>query len=353
MRAVLHLDMDAFFAAVEQREVPALAERPVIIGGDPSAGRGVVSTCNYPAREYGVHSAMPVVEAQRRCPDAVFISPDHAKYREASEEVMAFLATRAVRMDQLSIDEAYLELEVDRFRDAVGRAAEIREEVADRFDLTCSIGVSDSCTTAKIASDRNKPDGLTVVPPDDVEGFLGELPVGRIPGVGDSTEERLRREGMTDIGDIQAVSPDRMQDLLASHGLSIHQKAMGRHERTIGQDSERKSIGTEDTFRDDIGELDRLRGHADRLVGAVVERAGAKGYRFSTIELKIRTADFETMTRQVTRDVPTQDRVMTQEQVRSLLGAVYEEGTEYRLLGVRVSGLQAASVRQTTLREFA
>lgn len=353
MRAVLHVDMDAFFAAVEQRDVPELAERPVVIGGDPSEGRGVVSTCNYPAREYGVHSAMPVVEAQRRCPDAVFLTPDHDKYRQASQEVMAFLSTRAHRMDQLSIDEAYLELEVDGFREAVEEAVAVRDAVSERFDLTCSVGVSDSCTTAKIASDRNKPDGLTVVPPDDVEGFLGALPVGRIPGVGDSTQERLRREGMTSIADVQAVSPDRMQDLLGSHGTGIHQKALGRHERTIGEPSERKSIGTEHTFREDIRGIDRLRERASRLTGKVVDRASEKGYRFSTVEIKLRTADFDTMTRQVTGDVPVQDEDVARDRVHALLGAVHEEGRAYRLLGVRVSGLQAAVMRQTTIDEFA
>jgi len=261
----------------------------------------------------------------------------------ASEEVMSFLTTQARRMDQLSIDEAYLELDVHRFRDAVSRATEIRAAVVDRFDLTCSIGVSGTCTTAKIASDRNKPDGLTVVPPDDTQGFLAELPVGRIPGVGESTEERLRREGMTSIGDIQAVTADRMQDLLGKHGTSIHQKAIGRHERTIGESSERKSIGTEDTFREDIDDPEQLQEHADRLTGQVVSRAEEQGYRFSTVEIKLRTAGFDTMTRQVTRDLPTQDRGVTRSQVCTLLRAAYEEDEAYRLLGVRVSSAFSSS----------
>lgn len=351
MRAVLHVDMDAFFAAVEAREVPALAERPVIIGGDPSSGRGVVSTCNYPAREYGVHSAMPVTEARRKCPDAVFISPDHAKYRRASDAVMSYLGTVADRMEQLSVDEAYLGMEVDAFSQAVAAATGIRQTVADRFDLTCSVGVSDSCTTAKIASDCNKPEGLTVVPPDRVRAFLADLDVGRIPGVGDRTRERLTELGFMTVGDLQSVSPDRLQDLLGAHGVSIHRKALGEHEREIGQDRRRKSIGTERTFEEDIGSVEEMLEVADGLCDRVIGRVREKGYRFRTVETKIRSAGFDTATRQTTLDVRTADAELLRQRVRAMVRE-FHDGGAYRLLGVRVSDLARTATRQTELLEF-
>ncbi len=353
MRAVLHLDMDAFFAAVEIRNRPELEGTPVVVGADPreGRGRGVVSTCSYPAREYGIASGMPISEAYKRCPEATYLPVDGSRYREVSERIMETVSDYADRFEQTSIDEAYLALQVNEFQEAVRTARRMREQVRDRFDLTCSVGVAGNRTVAKIASDQDKPDGLTVVRPDEAETFLADMDIGVIPGVGDRTRERLEDRDIETAGELASTPVSRLEEILGKHGRSIRRKARGIDPSPVGETTERKSLGTETTFREDIGSRRGLKNHvrimADELARGLQEREMS----FRTVEIKLRRSDFETFTRQRTLPSYFRSRRTIESIGKELLGSIGESHS-YRLIGVRVKNLKHHTVRQSLLSEF-
>ena len=260
-RIILHADMDCFYAAVEIHDHPGLAGKPVVVGADPKGGigRGVVSTCSYEARAYGIRSAMPISQAYRLCPDAVFIRPDIARYVQVSEEIMEILRSFGFRCQQVSIDEAFLEISpAGSFFAAQKLAEQMKREIRTDLGITCSLGLAPTKIVAKIASDFHKPDGLTVVEPAEIAAFLAPLPVRRIPGIGSKTEMELHALGIQTIGDLAAYD---IQVLIARFGRSavlLHEAAMGIDGSEVREHHGIKSISKEMTFEHDTGDAGEI-----------------------------------------------------------------------------------------------
>lgn len=332
---ILHIDMDAFFASIEERDNPELKGKPVVIGADPKAGkgRGVVSTANYPARKYGIHSAMPISIAYRLCPDAVFLRPNIEKYKKVSDSIMKILLKYSPLLEQVSIDEAYLGLELDDYDKAIELAKKIKKEIYETEKLTASIGVAPNKLVAKIASDHQKPDGLTVVRPEEVEKFLAKKPVSAIPGIGPKSEEILRNEKVLTIEDLRKISLERLIKLFGKRGIEIYNFARGRDDRPIVLEHERKSIGKQITFEEDVKSASQVIETALELLKEVFEEAKQENFNFSTLVVIIRYADFETHTAQQklkSKDFSTLKTAL----LRLILKFVGKK--KVRLVGVRV-----------------
>jgi len=300
-RSILHVDMDAFFAAVEQRDRPELRGKPVIVGADPRGGRGrgVVSTASYEARRFGVGSAMPISEAWRRCPHGIYLPVDMEKYARESERIMAVLHRFTALVEPVSIDEAFLD--VTGSRRALGAGATIarrlKDAIHDETALTASVGVATSKLVAKIASDVGKPDGLVVVPPGTEAAFLAPLPVRRLWGIGPRMEEELAKLGVATVGDLAALPPARLERRLGTHGHDLQLLARGIDERGVAaEEAEAKSLGQEHTYDRDTTDLGRLRATLLSLADAVAARLRAHGLKARTVTLKYRDDAFRTTT---------------------------------------------------------
>lgn len=340
---MLHVDLDAFFAAVEQRDKPSLRGRPVVVGG--LGPRGVVSTASYEARTFGVRSAMPMAEARARCPNAAFLAGRFHAYRAASEQVMAALHELSPRVEPLSLDEAYVDLAAgDRppaGPDAVREVgAALRVAVRERTGgLTASVGAATSKLLAKIASEQAKPDGLVVVAPGTEVDVLRPLPVRALPGVGPATADRLARIGVRTVGDLAGVAEAELADLLGdAHGRALFHLARGEDEREVSTERESKSVSIEDTFDRDITDRTLLAAMADRMAARVTERLRAAGLSGRTVTLKVRLHDFTTLSRSATLPAPTDDARVIARLAGRLLEEIDTTGG-IRLLGVGVSGL--------------
>lgn len=301
-RVILHVDMDAFYASVEQRDHPEWKGRPVIVGA-PRDRRGVVAACSYEARVFGVHSAMPSREAARRCPDAVFVPPRMARYAEVSRQVFAIFNRFTPLVEPLSVDEAFLDVTGARRLFGTGpvMAAKIREAIRTELALTASVGVAPNKFLAKLASDMNKPDGVTVVPerPEAIRAFLAPLPVGRLWGVGKVAGGVLVRAGFHTIGDLQQADPARLAGLLgATTAEALRRLSCGEDAREVQTEWEEKSISREHTFDQDVADRDTVRGVLLDLVEDVGRQVRAAGHAAGLARLKLRWADFQTLTRQ-------------------------------------------------------
>ncbi|WP_035812467.1 DNA polymerase IV [Jiangella gansuensis] len=339
---VLHLDLDAFFASVEQRDKPSLRGRPVIVGG--LGPRGVVSTASYEARRSGVRSAMSMSEARSRCPHAAYLSGRFGVYRAVSAVVMATLKEASPVVEPLSLDEAYVDLAAGALAgddpDAVRElASSLRARIHERTAVTASVGVASSKLMAKIASERAKPDGLVVVEPGSELDVLHPLPVRALPGVGPATAARLTRLGVKTVGDLARIAEIDLVDLLGeSHGRSLHRLSLAQDDRPVNAERESKSVSVEDTFDRDITDPSLLAALVARLAEKVVGRLTDAGLSGRTITLKTRLHDFTTLSRSATLPAPTDDvRVVSRVAVR-LLDEIDTTGG-VRLLGVGVSGL--------------
>ncbi len=340
---VLHVDMDAFFASVELLEHPELVRRPVIIGHD--GGRGVVSSANYAARRFGVRSAMPVGRALRLCPQAVVLRPHYEKYREASAAVMAIFRSITPVVEPLSIDEAFLDVAgaVRLFGPPAAIAAEIRRRVLHETGLTCSVGAGASKFIAKLASTRSKPDGLLVVPPDRALDFLHPLPIDALWGVGPATRDSLHRRGIRTVADLAATPPGVLTTWLGpTAGQKLHDLAWARDPRRVATHHVEKSIGHENTFPEDIRDEQQLRRELLEQAGRVAARLRAAGYRARTVSLKLRFADFTTVSRSHTLAEPTDVTRRIHEETTALLTAERLRGRAVRLLGTRAEQLVRA-----------
>ena len=341
--SILHLDLDAFFAAVEQRDKPSLRGKPVIVGG--VGLRGVVATASYEARAFGVGSAMAMSEARRRCPHAAFLAGRFDAYRRASGVVMGLLRELSPLVEPLSLDEAFVDLSAGRGRpvdDAavVELAVELRERVrVATGGLTASVGLGSSKFIAKVASEMAKPDGVRLVVPGTEVATIAPLPARAIPGVGPATMDRLARLGVRTIADLQRLSPaELVRELGRSGGVQLHALAWADDDRPVEPERETKSISVEDTFEHDIADADLLGGLAERHAGQVVRRLAAAGLFARTVTVKVRWPDFSAVTRSRTLDGAT-DRVEVVARVaRDLLDGL-DTGGGVRLLGVGVSGL--------------
>ncbi|WP_269490047.1 DNA polymerase IV [Alkalilimnicola ehrlichii] len=338
-RKIIHVDMDAFYASVEQRDRPGLRGRPVVVGGDPN-GRGVVAAASYEARRHGIHSAMPAWRAARLCPDAVFLRPRFDVYRSISAQIQALFREYTPLVEPLSLDEAYLDVSdcPRRGGSATLIAREIRARIHEQTGLTASAGVSCNKFLAKIASDLDKPDGLHVIPPEQAEAFVAALPVGKIHGVGQATRQRMERMGVRTGADLRRLTLLELQRAFGSRARFYYELARGRDERPVRPRRERKSVGAETTFGEDLNNpaemLERMAPLADK-VAASLHRRGLAG---RTVTLKVKYHDF----RQITRSLSGRP-VQSADEIRARLPALLQD-TEagdrpVRLLGVTVSGL--------------
>ena len=340
-RAIVHLDLDAFYAAVEILENPDLNGRPVLVGGCPE-GRGVVATASYAAREYGVHSAMPMARAVRLCPQAIVLAPRFDIYRRYSRRVMRILREAAPLLEKMSVDEAYLDLTEDvdveeekrPWEQAVETARCLQERVREEVGLSASLGVATNKLVAKVASDHDKPAGLTVVQPGDEAAFLAPLPVQVIWGVGPVTAEKLAQMGVRTVGDLASFSERTLEARFGSHGIAMARRARGIDLRPVSIEHERKSVSRETTFERDLSELKNLKHHLWRLSRSLARRLERNGVVAGTITLKLRYQDFETLTRQMSLDVPIGDEVRIYEVALVLLRQTWDCQRPVRLLGV-------------------
>jgi DNA polymerase IV len=341
--SVLHLDLDAFFAAVEQRDKPSLRGKPVVVGG--VGGRGVVATASYEARRYGIRSAMSTREARARCPHAAFLSGRFNAYREASEQVMEQLRAVSPLVEPLSLDEAFVDLAAADLPDltvptVTGVAERLRATVAEvTGGLTASVGLGSSKFIAKVASDLDKPDGLVVVAPGQEVELLRPMHVTVIPGVGPATAERLRRAGIHTVAELETVSEDELVRMLGNaHGHGLYRLARADDDRPVVAEREAKSVSVEGTYDTDLTDRRLMAGLLTRQADAVARRLRASALSGRTVTLKLRLHDFTTLNRSATLPSPTDSAAVIARLARGLLDDLDTSGG-VRLLGVGVSGL--------------
>jgi DNA polymerase IV len=340
---ILHVDLDAFFAAVEQRDKPSLRGKPVVVGG--VGGRGVVATASYEARVFGVRSAMSTAEARSRCPHAAFLTGRFDAYRESSVKVMALLRELTPLVEPLSLDEAFVDLAAANLDDvSVEAVTEVARQLKDDVrevtgGLCGSVGIASSKLVAKIASDLDKPDGLVVVAPGTERDLLRPMKVTVIPGVGPATAERLRRVGVHTVAELERVSEDELVRLVGqAHGRSLYRMARADDDRPVVAEREAKSVSVEGTYDTDLVDKRLLEGLLDRQAAQVTERLRKARLSGRTITVKVRLHDFSTHTRSATLSGPTDSTKVVARLARSLLAEVDTSGG-VRLLGVGVSGL--------------
>ena len=342
-RIVAHLDLDAFFAAVEELERPELAAKPLVVGGDPR-GRGVVATANYEARRYGIQSAMSCAEALRRCPHAVFIRPSHALYSEYSRAVWGAVREVVPTTERTGLDEGYLDFAdvVADFRGARMLAEAVQVAVKGSTSLSCSLGVGTSKVVAKVASDRRKPGGITVVRAGREAAFLAPFPVRLLPGVGPRAEERLRAAGVESIGLLAGLDDGRLAGLLPGKvGLLLRERARGVDPRRLEPAAESVSIGHEETFARDVGDRDRLHDELRQMALRVAARLEATGQAARTVTTKLRYPDFSLRSRSLSGAVGFADGERIGELACLLLDrALDDRPGPLRLVGVSVSNLE-------------
>ena len=340
-RKIIHVDMDAFYASVEQRDNPSLKGKPVVVGGSPQS-RGVVASCSYEARKFGIRSAISCAQAARLCPQAVFVSPDFSKYSAASRTIREIFHEFTDLVEPLSLDEAYLDVTENKINEPIASkiAKRIRELIKERLNLTASAGVGPNKFIAKLASDFRKPDGLVIVPPDKVMEFVDRLPVERLWGVGPATAKRLHEAGFKTTADIRAVSKEKIEGLLGSIGPFLHDLSHGIDHRVVDPSMESKSIGSETTFDRDISDPDRLSVILRELAEDIVKHLKKEQRPAKTITLKLRYEDFSTITRSKTLSRYTDDVEIITSTAEKLLRENTDIGSRSaRLIGISVSKL--------------
>ena len=342
-RTILHVDLDAFYSSVHQRDDPELRGLPVAVAG--RSRRAVVMGASYEARAFGVHSAMPLHEAQALCPQLTVIPPDPVRYRDASRQVHAIFRHFAPpeKIEPVALDEAYLDV-TSRTRHGTTTpediARRIRYMVRTEVGLTCSVGAATSKLVAKIAGASRKPDGLVVVLPDTEAAFLAPMPVGSIPGLGPKTEERLRLLGVRSVGDLAAYDTARLVQALGSSGAVLQRLAQGRDREPVDGTRPAKTISAETTFETDVADRDELERALRDLTDRVTERLRSDGVRAKTVYVKLKLPDFRLVSRQVSRTSPTDDVETIFRAARSALEKSHLESRPVRLIGVGLSGLE-------------
>ena len=353
MRHIIHADLDAFYATVEQLDNPELQGKPVLVGGRPES-RGVVATASYEARPFGVRSAMPMRTAVRLCPQGIIVRPRFTRYREMSRQVMDVFREFTEVIEPLSLDEAYLDISEavneEEGRWPLGVALDLKRRVKEETGLTVSVGLSVSKSVSKIASDLDKPDGLVVVRPGEQAEFLAPLPVGKLWGIGPKSAERLNAEGVDTIGALAAQPPDWFERMFGQRGESIRLRAIGLDEEPVQTERITKSVSSETTFPDDIGDAEELRRVLEELANGVAGSLERKGLQGRTVTVKMRLADFTTFTRQSTLPEPSNEPDPIRALAWRLLSAELTAGRTFRLLGVGVSNFgEPDVVRQLPL----
>ena len=341
VRCVFHIDLDAFFVSVEQVLDPSLKGKLVIVGGDPER-RGVVASASYEARPFGIHAGMPLSRARRLCPQAIFIQANLPRYREASAKFMGILADFSPHMEPLGLDEAYLDITgyEQPYGSAQKLALTIKERVHKELKLTASVGIATCKVVAKIASDLCKPDGLLEVAPGGEQDFLNPLPVAKLPGVGKKTEQALEGMGISTIGELASVPLDKMRKQFGAIGIVIHSYAMGMDERSVEAPGEPKSISKQITFAKDTLDHYSLEANLRWVCQEIGEELRCQNKRARCIAIRLRYADFETITRQLTLEEPLASNQLISITALQLLNKALAQKTKpARLIGVRVSNL--------------
>lgn len=339
--AIIHVDMDAFFAAIEQRDNPALQGKPVIVGGSKES-RGVVSTASYEARKFGVHSAMSMAEAVRRCPDGIYLPVDMKKYRAVSRQIMEIFQRFTPEVEAISVDEAFLDVTGSQklFGEAEQIGWQIKRIIRQELDLTASVGLSYNKFLAKLASDLDKPDGFYQILPEKLQQKVWPLSIRRMMGVGNKTAQLLERMGVTTIGKLAVMDAGLLEHLLGKQGLLMHQLANGVDGRTVEPVRESKSVGRETTFPRDISDGYVLETILFTLTDDVCHTLRSSGLKGKTVSIKIRYPDFRSISRAVTLERYTASFEPVFEAVRRLMNQHYQDGTAVRLIGVTVSNLK-------------
>jgi DNA polymerase IV len=337
-RTILHIDMDAFFAAIEVLDHPEFKGKPVIVGG--ATNRGVVSTANYEARKFGIHSAMPIFQAREKCPGAVFLPVNMPRYKEISEDIMKILEDFTPLVEPVSIDEAFLD--IMGMEDLLGNPEQIARQIKDRIynktSLTCSIGIAPNKFLAKVASDLHKPDGLTIIQADEVDSFLATLPVEKIPGVGKRTVEALKRHGIKTAGEIKLFSEDQLVKRFGKFGLRLHELSHGHDSSPVVPSREMKSISAEETLSYDTNDLNLLSNKLKGFAEKVAERLRYHGRKGRAISLKIKFSDFTAVTKAKTISHATDTSQVILLTARRLLKD-QPLPKKVRLIGLEVSNL--------------
>ncbi len=342
-RAILHLDLDAFYASIEQRDHPEYRGKPVIVGGSPDR-RGVVATASYEARRYGVHSAMPSRTAQRLCPEAIFLPARFEVYRAVSRQIMTIFRQQTTFVEPLSLDEAYLDVTdaVRNLEEAALVAREIKQQIWDQTGLTASAGVSYCKFLAKIASDAHQPNGLTVIPLEEASAFLEGLPIEKFFGVGKVTAAKLRELGIQTGAGLKHMGEERLRDLFGKHGGQLYRYACGEDDRPVEPVRERKSVGKEVTLERDIRDRSEMERILETLALQVEHRLAELGIAGRALTLKVRWSTFELVTRAASRAQGFQSAQEMLPVLRTLLSTLVDGKRAVRLLGVTVSGLISA-----------
>ena len=343
LRKIIHIDMDAFYAAVEQRDHPELRGRPVVVGGDPDS-RGVVATCSYEARRYGIHSAMPCARAYRLCPQAIFIKPRFTVYRDISRKIREIFLQYTELVEPLSLDEAYLDVTSNKqnLRSATWVAQKIRRDIRLQTGLTASAGVSYNKFLAKIASDLNKPDGLTVVTPEQAADFIDALPIRKFHGVGRVTEKKMQRLGITSGKTLRRHDLEDLLKHFGKAGLYYYNIARGIDRRPVVPNRIRKSIGKETTLKEDLADRGRMLTIIGELAGQVAELLARRKTSGQTLTLKVKYADFRIVTRSFSRAAPIETAAQILFLAEQLLERTAAGEKPVRLLGVTISHLTTA-----------
>jgi DNA polymerase IV len=339
-RRILHIDMDAFYASVEQRDNPSLRGKPVAVGGSP-AGRGVVAAASYEARAFGVRSAIPMARAVRLCPSLLIVRPDFNRYREASQAVFQIFRSVTPLVEPLSLDEAYLDVTENSWGEHLGQtvAQRIKAEIRKAIGLTASAGVAPNKFLAKIASAWKKPDGLTVIAPERVEHFLQRLTVDALWGVGPVTARRLREHGIESLLDVRRADPAVLREAVGSQSEWLRQLADGIDDRAVVPNREVKSSGTENTFSSDLTDLNQIRAEIDAMARDGAEWLERKSLLCRTVTIKVRYSDFTTVTRSNSRLPPSRDSEEIVQRALALLDRTEAGRRPVRLLGVSVHNL--------------
>jgi len=355
-RTIFHIDMDSFYASVEKRDRPEFKEKPVIIGADPKGGkgRGVVATCCYEARKYGIHSAMPISTAYRLCPDGVYLKPDFTKYREVSNHLMQILGSYADSFQPVSIDEAYLDVSqrIMEFENARKMAITIKKDIHLAERLTCSIGIATNKSIAKIASDMEKPNGITEVMPGKEAEFLAPLPVGKISGIGKKTRKIFEDHGLMTIGELAVATEEFLRERIGDYAVGFKYIAMGIDNRPVKRYTGMESMSAERTFMEDTDDGKVIMVKFGEIIEKLHERAMKKKISYRTIGIKVRFSDFTTYTREKSFHVPIKNKEPISRVVEQLWQEFSPPPMKIRLLGVRLSGLERGKPEQKTLEEW-
>ena len=340
VRRIIHVDMDAFYASVEQRDDPTLRAKPVAVGGQPGA-RGVVAAASYEARAFGVHSAMPMARAVRLCPELVIVRPDFTRYRAASQQILEIFRSCTPLVEPLSLDEAYLDVTANRWDEPLATpvAKRLKQRIREETGLTASAGVAPNKFLAKIASGWQKPDGLTVISPGRVEAFLQQLPVDALWGVGPVTARKLNKIGIARLVEVRSADPDLLRRAVGGLADTLRRLAQGEDPRPVVPDRPYKSSSSENTYNEDLLAPDEIRAEIERMARQAAQWLARKELLARTVTIKVRYADFTTVTRSHTVPAPTRDPDEIAARALTLLARTEAGHRPIRLLGAGVHGL--------------